>query len=150
MFINDMKRFYCNKCDFLYLDEEYLMVYYFFEFGLFFMLKDLEVFVREKEYEDSVLRIIFDNVGFDDVQEIEYQGVRGLFIFLEQEEVLVVFFSKRSFYFYLYFEELEIYFGVFVFEKKEYFDMYSRLVQFVRELLKLDLDKEDYQVYNIR
>lgn len=126
------------------------MVYYFFEFGLFFMLKDLEVFVREKEYEDSVLRIIFDNVGFDDVQEIEYQGVRGLFIFLEQEEVLVVFFSKRSFYFYLYFEELEIYFGVFVFEKKEYFDMYSRLVQFVRELLKLDLDKEDYQVYNIR
>lgn len=126
------------------------MVYYFFEFDLFFMLKDLEVFVREKEYEDSVLRIIFDNVGFDDVQEIEYQGVRGLFIFLEQEEVLVVFFSKRSFYFYLYFEELEIYFGVFVFEKKEYFDMYSRLVQFVRELLKLDLDKEDYQVYNIR
>lgn len=126
------------------------MVYYFFEFGLFFMLKGLEVFVREKEYEDSVLRIIFDNVGFDDVQEIEYQGVRGLFIFLEQEEVLVVFFSKRSFYFYLYFEELEIYFGVFVFEKKEYFDMYSRLVQFVRELLKLDLDKEDYQVYNIR
>lgn len=126
------------------------MVYYFFEFGLFFMLKDLEVFVREKEYEDSVLRIIFDNVGFDDVQEIEYQGVRGLFIFLEQEEVLVVFFSKRSFYFYLYFEELEIYFGVFVLEKKEYFDMYSRLVQFVRELLKLDLDKEDYQVYNIR
>lgn len=126
------------------------MVYYFFEFGLFFMLKDLEVFVREKEYEDSVLRIIFDNVGFDDVQEIEYQGVRGLFIFLEQEEVLVVFFSKRSFYFYLYFEELEIYFGVFVFEKKEYFDIYSRLVQFVRELLKLDLDKEDYQVYNIR
>lgn len=126
------------------------MVYYFFEFGLFFMLKDLEVFVREKEYEDSVLRIIFDNVGFDDVQEIEYQGVRGLFIFLEQEEVLVVFFSKRSFFFYLYFEELEIYFGVFVFEKKEYFDMYSRLVQFVRELLKLDLDKEDYQVYNIR
>lgn len=126
------------------------MVYYFFEFGLFFMLKDLEVFVREKEYEDSVLRIIFDNVGFDDVQEIEYQGVRGLFIFLEQEQVLVVFFSKRSFYFYLYFEELEIYFGVFVFEKKEYFDMYSRLVQFVRELLKLDLDKEDYQVYNIR
>lgn len=126
------------------------MIYYFFEFGLFFMLKDLEVFVREKEYEDSVLRIIFDNVGFDDVQEIEYQGVRGLFIFLEQEEVLVVFFSKRSFYFYLYFEELEIYFGVFVFEKKEYFDMYSRLVQFVRELLKLDLDKEDYQVYNIR
>lgn len=107
------------------------MVYYFFEFGLFFMLKDLEVFVKEKEYEDSVLRIIFDNVGFDDVQEIEYQGVRGLFIFLEQEEVLVVFFSKRSFYFYLYFEELEIYFGVFVFEKKEYFDMYSRLVQFV-------------------
>lgn len=126
------------------------MVYYFFEFGLFFMLKDLEVFVREKEYEDSVLRIIFDNVGFDDVQEIEYQGVRGLFIFLEQEEVLVVFFSKRSFYFYLYFEELEIYFGVFVLEKKEYFDMYSRLVQFVRELLKLDMDKEDYQVYNIR
>lgn len=145
MFTNDMKRSHRNKRDLPYSDEEYPMAYYPSEFGPSFTLKDLEAFAREKEYEDSVLRTILDNVGPDDVQEIEHQGVRGLFIPLEQEEVPVAPPSKRSSYFYPYSEEPETHFGAFVPEKKEYLDTYSRLVQLARELSKSDSDKEDYQ-----
>lgn len=145
MFTNDMKRSHRNKRDLPYSDEEYPMAYYPSKFGPSFTLNDLEAFAREKEYEDSVLRTILDNVGPEDVEEIEHQGVRGLFIPLEQEEVPVAPPSKRSSYFYPYSEEPETHFGAFVPEKKEYLDTYSRLVQLARELSKSDSDKEDYQ-----
>lgn len=146
MYLKEMKRSHRNKRDLPFADEEYPMAYYPSKFGPSLSLEDLEAYAREKEYEDSVLRTILDNVGSDDVQEIEHQGVRGLFIPLEEVEGPVVPPSKRSPYFYPYSEEPETHFGAFVPEKKNYLDSYSRLVQLARELSKSDTPNEDYQV----
>ncbi|XP_062608842.1 uncharacterized protein LOC134270620 [Saccostrea cucullata] len=141
---NEMKRSHRAKRDLPYTEEEYPIAYYQSKFGPSYTLEDLESYAREKEYEDSVLRSILNSVTLEDVQEIEHQGVTGLFIPLEDEEP-VMSTSKRSPYFYPYSQEPESHFGAFVPEKRDYLDSYSRLVQLARELSKSDSPNQGYQ-----